>query len=157
MIALHCDGSLKLDKGYYGGIIRDNKGEPILAYAGIGHFASVLHMELLAIFRGITLCIEKNFTKVSIKLDSKLVVDMLNGVIQGPWDTQVIKRRILQLTKYFALIEFKHVWRELNRPADYMASLELPSEEILIMPTRFPNDLKVFVEEDAAHMVYYRV
>ncbi|XP_043697269.1 uncharacterized protein LOC122648066 [Telopea speciosissima] len=79
MVALHCDGSLANDKASFGGLIRDGCGDPIAAYAGLGEDLSVLSMELKAIYKGISLCIEKGLYDVSVRSDSKLAVDILNG------------------------------------------------------------------------------
>ncbi|XP_043721013.1 uncharacterized protein LOC122668526 [Telopea speciosissima] len=69
MVALHCDGSLADDKASFGGLICDGCGDPIAAYAGLGEDLLVLSMELKAIYKGISLCIEKGLYDVSVRSD----------------------------------------------------------------------------------------
>ncbi|XP_043696713.1 uncharacterized protein LOC122647354 [Telopea speciosissima] len=107
----------------FGGLIRDDSGDPLAAFAGIGEDLSVLSMELMTIYRGISLCVDKGFYDVSIRSDSKLAVDILNGVITGPWQILTLKSKIQIKARLLRSKEFIHVWREQNQPADFMASI----------------------------------
>ncbi|XP_043694119.1 uncharacterized protein LOC122644799 [Telopea speciosissima] len=140
-MALHCDGSLLADTASYGGLIRNTIGDPILAFAGKREDASVLSMELLAILRGVSLCLEKDLLNVSIRSNSKLAVDILNGKIICPWSVQVLKSRIISLFDQLHRKEIQHAWREVNQPADYVAAIDVGNGESILYPLDLPREL----------------
>ncbi|XP_043697079.1 uncharacterized protein LOC122647842, partial [Telopea speciosissima] len=148
MVALHCDGSLADDKASFGGLIRDGCGDPIAAYAGLGEDLSVLSMEFKAIYKGISLCIEKGLYDVSVRLDSKLAVDILNGQITGPWQILILKSKILSKFRLLRSKELVHVWREQNQPADFMASLPTDPSGTYWELESFPLELTILIKKD---------
>ncbi|XP_043697430.1 uncharacterized protein LOC122648259 [Telopea speciosissima] len=157
MVALHCDGSLSDDKASFGGLIRDDSGDPLAAFAGIGEDLSVLSMELMAIYRGISLCVDKGFYDVSIRSDSKLAVDILNGVITRPWQILTLKSKIQIKARLLRSKEFIHVWREQNQPADFMASIPTDPSGILWEPKSFPPELAILIKQDKEFVTNYRM
>ncbi|XP_043717536.1 uncharacterized protein LOC122665451 [Telopea speciosissima] len=157
MSTLHCDGSLSGDKVGFGGLIRNGSGDPIVAYAGLGEDLCVLSMELLAILKGISLCIDKGFHEVSFKSDSKLAIDILNGENIGPWKIQTTKRKILTKSRLLRTKEFVHVWREQNQPADFMASFPSGPSGILWEPRSFSPKLSILIKKDKEFVTYYRM
>ncbi|XP_043696884.1 uncharacterized protein LOC122647588 [Telopea speciosissima] len=168
MVALHCDGSLSDDKAGFGGLIRDDSGDPLAAFVGIGDDLSVLSMELMAIYRGISLCVDKGFYDVSIRSNSKLAADILNGVIIGPWQILTLKSKIhikaRQKSKkknikarLLRSKEFIHAWREQNQPADFMASFPTDPSGILWEPESFPPELAILIKQDKEFVTYYRM
>ncbi|XP_043717558.1 uncharacterized protein LOC122665470 [Telopea speciosissima] len=148
MVALHCDGSLADDKASFGGLIRDGCGDPIAAYAGQGEDLSVLSMEFKAIYKGISLCIEKGLYDVSVRSDSKLAVDILNGQITGPWQILILKSKILSKFRLLRSKELVHVWREQNQPADFMASLPTDPSGTYWELESFPLELTILIKKD---------
>ncbi|XP_043696732.1 uncharacterized protein LOC122647381 [Telopea speciosissima] len=156
MIALHCDGSLTADRATYGGFIRDDTGAAILAYAGKGDDDSILGMELLAILRGVTLCLQHDFRRASIRSDSKLAVDILNGTICCPWSMHVLKRRISSLLEQLQRKEIRHVWSEVNQPADFIAAFDAGDGESILLPSDFPPELVEMIRDDADRKTYFR-
>ncbi|XP_043697276.1 uncharacterized protein LOC122648074 [Telopea speciosissima] len=156
MTALHCDGSLTADRASYGGIIHDDTGAAIMAYAGKGDDNSVLGMELLAILRGVTLCIQKDLFRVSIRSDSKLAVDILNGIVSCPWSLQALKVRITSLMEQLQRKEIRHVWRELNQPADFVAAIDTRDGESFFYPPDLPLHLVELIKNDSDHKTYFR-
>ncbi|XP_043697217.1 uncharacterized protein LOC122648001 [Telopea speciosissima] len=157
MVALHCDGSLSDDKAGFGGLIRDDSGDPLAAFASIGEDLSVLSMKLMAIYRGISLCVDKGFYDVPIRSDLKLAVDILNGVITGPWQILTLKSKIQIKARLLRSKEFIHVWREQNQPADFMASIPIDPSEILWEPESFPPELAILIKQDKEFVTYYRM
>ncbi|XP_042486657.1 uncharacterized protein LOC122066892 [Macadamia integrifolia] len=156
MWALHCDGSLTHDRAGYGGIIRDSRGQSILAFAGKGVVRSVLYMELMAMLKGVDLCKKLNLLRISVRSDSNVAVDIINGQVEGPWEIQTLKSKILHLLKEFERKEIIHVWRESNSPADFMATYDTGDGEANIRPEDFPQDLQSLVDLDASRTVYFR-
>ncbi|XP_043697167.1 uncharacterized protein LOC122647943 [Telopea speciosissima] len=157
MVALHCDGSLSADRAAYGGIIRHATGDPILAYVGKGVETLVLCMELLAIHRGVALCLERDLQSVSIRSDSKLAVDIITGAVSCPWSVYVLKCQISSLLTQLTHLEVRHVWRELNQPADFVASIDSGDGETIIYPPNFPEDLMRLIHDDTNRKTYFRI
>ncbi|XP_043697025.1 uncharacterized protein LOC122647772 [Telopea speciosissima] len=156
MTALHCDRSLTVDRASYGGLIRDATGAAILAYVGKGEENSVLCMELLAILRGIMLCIQNDLRRVSIRSDSKLEMDILNGEVGCPRAMQLLKGRIISLCEQLHRKEIRHVWREMNQPADFIAAIDTGDGESIFNPSEFPLELVELIQNDADYKAYFR-
>ncbi|XP_042486843.1 uncharacterized protein LOC122067060 [Macadamia integrifolia] len=156
MWALHCDGSLTHDRASYGGIIRDSSGQLIMAFVRKGVVRSVLYMELMAMLKGADLCKKLNLLHISVRSDSKVAVVIINGQVEGPWEIQTLKSKILHLLKEFGRKEIIHVWRESNSPTDFMASYDTRDGETNIRPKDFPQDLQSLVDLDANHTAYFR-
>ncbi|XP_042509212.1 uncharacterized protein LOC122084853 [Macadamia integrifolia] len=156
MYALYCDGSLTQDRADYGGIIREKSGQLILAYAGKGMTKSVLCMDLIATSKGVRLCKDLDILHISIRSDSKLTVDIINGIVEGPWEIQTLKSKILHLLMEFERKEIIHVWREVNSPADFVATYDTGEDGITLWLEDFPQDLQSLVDMDARHTVYFR-
>ncbi|XP_043696885.1 uncharacterized protein LOC122647590 [Telopea speciosissima] len=156
VIALHCDGSLTADRTSYGGVIRDDTGTAILAYMGKGEDNLIVGMELLAIFRRVTLCIGNGLHRVSIRSDSKLAVDILNGSVKCPWNMQVLKAYIISLFGQLQRLEIHHVWRELNQPADFVVAIDIGDEESFFFPPDFPPRLVELIKDDSNRKTYFR-
>ncbi|XP_043725708.1 uncharacterized protein LOC122672274 [Telopea speciosissima] len=152
MTPLHCDGSLTANRASYGGIIRDDTGAAIMAFVGKGEDNSVLGMELFPILREVTLCIENGLHRVSFRSDSKLAEDILNGSVNYPWNMQVLKDRIISLLGQLQHKEIRHVWRELNQSADFVAAIDTGDEEsIFYLP-----DLVELIKDDSYRKTNFR-
>ncbi|XP_043697398.1 uncharacterized protein LOC122648214 [Telopea speciosissima] len=156
MTVLHCDGSLTVDRASYGGIICDATGAAIMAFVGNGDNNSVLSMELYAILRGVSFCVQNSQLQVSIRSDSKLAVDILNGVVSCPWNMQTLRDRISSIFHHLQRKEIKHVWREINQPADFIASMDTGDGEVIIYPPDFPPELVELIKNDYDRKVYFR-
>ncbi|XP_043696676.1 uncharacterized protein LOC122647317 [Telopea speciosissima] len=139
-----------------GGLIRHSNGDPILAFVGKGVEPSVLAMELLAIHRGVALCLDKGYHNISIRSDSKLAVDIITGTFSYPWNVYVLKCQICSLLNHLTHLEVKHVWRELNQSADFVASNDSGDVESILYPRDFPEDLMRLIHDDIDRKTYFR-
>ncbi|XP_043714585.1 uncharacterized protein LOC122662945 [Telopea speciosissima] len=156
MTVLQCDASLTAERASYGGIIRDDTGSAIMAFAVKGDDNSVPGMELYAILRGVTFCIQQNHLRVSIRSDSKLAVDILNGTVSCPWSMHPLKDSITTLFEQLHHKEIRHVWRELNQPADFIAAMDIGDGEVTLYPPDFPQDLVELIKNDSDRKVFFR-
>ncbi|XP_043697076.1 uncharacterized protein LOC122647840 [Telopea speciosissima] len=154
--SLHCDGSLSDGRAAFGGVIRNAIGQPVAAFSNQGLELCILSMELAAIHRGISLCIERGILDVSIISDSKLAIDTISGKVVGPWKVQPLKSRILALANDLRMKEFTHVWREQNRPADFMVCSPCDSYGVVWDPGDFPPALIHYLKQDSDFVTYYR-
>ena len=94
--------------------------------------------------------------KVSVRSDSMLAVDMVNQKINGPWVDQPVRSSIIDLLGRISHKEVRHVWREINQPADYMASVQLSSDFLLWRPPDFSSDLVGLIGADKEKKVVFR-
>ncbi|XP_043697062.1 uncharacterized protein LOC122647823, partial [Telopea speciosissima] len=116
-------GADSVDNGFMPSSVPLQHGDPVLAYMGKGVETSVLSMELLAIHRGVALCLERNLQHVSIRSDSKLAVE---------------------------IITVRRVWRELNQPADFIASIDCEGRETILYPPDFQDDLMRMIHDETS-------
>ncbi|XP_043721015.1 uncharacterized protein LOC122668528 [Telopea speciosissima] len=88
--------------------------------------------------------------------DSKLANDTISGKVVGPWKVQPLKSRILALANDLRMKEFTHVWREQNRPSDFMAAVPCDSHGVVWDPGDFPPALIDYLKQDSDFVTYYR-
>ncbi|XP_043697429.1 uncharacterized protein LOC122648258, partial [Telopea speciosissima] len=120
LFTLHCDGSLSGDRAAYGGLIRNTLGDP------------------------------RELRHMSIRSDSKLAIEILTGVSSCPWSVYTLKFQILSSLNQLAHYEIRHVWRELNQPADFIASIDLSDGETILYPSSFVEDLNRLIYDDVS-------
>ncbi|KAF5198561.1 hypothetical protein FRX31_011851, partial [Thalictrum thalictroides] len=74
-----------IDNGKWGGVVRDDNSNVLLAYMGAGKERSVLVQELKAILVGLRGCRILGKTKVLVAADSLLAVQILQNKLKPPW------------------------------------------------------------------------
>ncbi|KAL6129923.1 hypothetical protein ACLB2K_068305 [Fragaria x ananassa] len=85
--------------------------------------ASVPFDEVLALRNNLLCAKEKGVLKVEVEGDSKLIIDIVNGVCDPSWRLLKVVKDIKLLSCYFESIRFKHVFREANFVANALANL----------------------------------
>ncbi|KAL7201858.1 hypothetical protein ACSBR1_033540 [Camellia fascicularis] len=82
---LDSDGCLRvrLGTGGFGGLFRNEKGAWISGYYGILESRTSLEAELWAIYKGLTILLQRRFTKVIVETNAEQVVQLLK---EGPGD-----------------------------------------------------------------------
>ncbi|KAL6196815.1 hypothetical protein ACLB2K_032428 [Fragaria x ananassa] len=84
-VKINFDGSVQNKAAAGGFVLRSDDGKPLVSAAFNSGTASVPLPEALAL-RNNLLCIkEKGVLKVEVEGDSKLVIDIVNGVCDPPW------------------------------------------------------------------------
>ena len=73
-----------------GGVLRDGNGDALLVYAGKVGSGSNYLTEEMALFWGLQLISEMRLKKITIEGDSKLIINLVNGVSQSGWNIQTI-------------------------------------------------------------------
>ncbi|XP_042944742.1 uncharacterized protein LOC122278629 [Carya illinoinensis] len=117
-------------------ILRDEKGKVILVVCHKEpEFSDPMEVELLAILRGLQLCIPLGINELIVETDSMLSVRALTteGESMSPHGNLIYS--ILSLSRQLPKVIFQHVGREHNATADGLAKL-----------TRFVEDLTVWWE-----------
>ncbi|KAL6586073.1 hypothetical protein OROMI_002717 [Orobanche minor] len=60
-----------------GGVIRDHLGHPLLMFSEFLGVQTNNYAEIYAIWRGLEFCIDQNFTKVWVEVDSKIALHLI--------------------------------------------------------------------------------
>ena len=104
-----------------GGLIRNSDGVWIRGYSrSIGYTTSVM-TELWALRDGLTLAIQLGIRNLEVKLDAKVIVEMLNNADSSNKKFSPLLLSCRSLMTSLSHIRVAHVFREANRCADYLA------------------------------------
>lgn len=151
---LNTDGCSKGNPGKAGGggILRNERGHLITAYAEYFGECSNNMSEAKAILFGIEWCLDKGFTNILVESDSMLIINMINGKAKTPWQIKHIIEDIHSL-KVQGTFSFQHCYREVNMIADYLANMGVYTmqrsffTEFLSLPMRVKKLMKNEIEE----------
>lgn len=112
---INLDGSYRQDRGGYGGIIGDNYGSPIVAYATAVAPLSVLFHELQGIWKDLQIASEKGMKHFVIATNCTMANDCVRGTnTAGKEEEKTILDEIGVLWRKFKTWSSKHVYREMN-------------------------------------------
>ncbi|CAN1188297.1 Putative ribonuclease H protein At1g65750 [Linum perenne] len=117
------DGSVVQRRAAAGGIVRDNEGRGLLAYSMNLGICSITRAELRGALEGIKRAWEAGYQRVEIQSDSKAAIDILidnSAVISHSHAMEVLEFRDWLRRDWE--IKIRHVYREANFAADYLAS-----------------------------------
>ncbi|KAL6146073.1 hypothetical protein ACLB2K_056756 [Fragaria x ananassa] len=122
-VKINFDGSVQNKAAAGGFVLRSDDGKPLVSAAFNSGTASVPLAKALE-FRNSLLCAkEKGVLKVEVEGDSKLMIDIVNGVCDPPWRLLKVVKDIKLLSCNFESIRLKHVFREANFVANALANL----------------------------------
>ncbi|EOY32248.1 Uncharacterized protein TCM_039895 [Theobroma cacao] len=118
---LNADGSSKdaFQNAAGGGLLRDHTGNLIFGFSENFGPANLLQAKLMALHRGLFLCIEYNISSIWIEMDAKIVVQMIHEGHQGSYQTRYLLAFIRKCLSGFTF-RFSHIHREGNQAADYL-------------------------------------
>ncbi|KAL8557851.1 hypothetical protein ACS0TY_005088 [Phlomoides rotata] len=135
-IKLNTDGSYDQHTGVAsgGGLFRDHLGALLLAFHTSLVVTSSFDAELQTLLHGLHLA-RRFDAPVWIELDSLEVVRLLLTNRPGPWQVQHTLVRIRTLMAQFRT-RVTHIFREGNRPADYMARRGSTSSALHLLTTQ---------------------
>ncbi|XP_070021818.1 uncharacterized protein [Nicotiana sylvestris] len=116
---LNTDGAAchKTRVGGAGGVFRNNMGDLVLYIRGLPHTISI-EAEFYALWQGLKIAIDHNFTPLQICIDSKQVVRMLN---ERNLHYNSINFEYRSLIEQLGNPALGHNFRELNQVADLLA------------------------------------
>ena len=133
-----------------GGLIRDTNGEWVTSFARrIGKTSSFL-AELWALRDGLQLYLQIQGQVVLIELDSKTIVDAFNSQAYSNTIVSSIMDDCRHMILRILQTCFRHIYREANRSADYLAKLGTSIEGDFIVFHSPPVDLVSILEADAS-------
>ncbi|KAK6786457.1 hypothetical protein RDI58_014982 [Solanum bulbocastanum] len=108
-------------KSSYAYCLRDREGNLIFAQADEIPETTNVEAETVAIKEAIYHCTTRGFPRVTIKTDSLLLKNILEGNWEIPWNIRIIMEDTLTLMQY-STVNIEHIYREGNTLADYLAN-----------------------------------
>ena len=149
-LTLNTDGSATGSDGLAGGggLIRDGNGTWLIGFARrIGTATSFL-AELWALRDNLRLCLQIQAQAVCIEVDVKAVVDAL--LSQSCTSTVIysIMEDCRHLVTQIPQLRVRHVYREVNRCADFLAKLGIGLQNDFAVFSSPPVDLLSILEDD---------
>ncbi|XP_060190450.1 uncharacterized protein LOC132619619 [Lycium barbarum] len=157
---LNIDGSFKsanVNVGI-GGILRNEEGNMVLGFSVPIQCASNIEAEAMAAKYGINLCIQKNYSRFMLEVDSTVLVQMINDNkslnYYLNWIMEDIKEKKIQ-----ANIKVEHCFREANRVADYLAKNAAGSQNFTLYDSyqQLPVGAKGLFQLDKSQMPSIRI
>ncbi|KAK4268336.1 hypothetical protein QN277_025008 [Acacia crassicarpa] len=150
---INVDGSFitKSREAGIGGLIRNSNGQWIFGFSEPVKVETILHVELLAIKKGLELAWNKGCRNVICETDSK---DSLKLIKRASTNVHMFRKVIGEIQKIcerkWERVELVHVLREGNQCADYLA--KFGSKQPLFSLDTFKKQL----EDDASGTFYFR-
>lgn len=112
-------------KAGIGGIFRDSNCKWILGFYGSINCDSTIESEFLAIYRGLTIILEKNMRNVAIESDSSVAIKLIKGAAANHAQSNIIKDANAIPTRTGA--KLSHVFRGSNDVQTILHEWELNS------------------------------
>ncbi|KAL8531938.1 hypothetical protein ACS0TY_008517 [Phlomoides rotata] len=159
-IKLNTDGSFNRNTGVAsgGGLIRDHSGDLQLAFCMPLEATSSFDAELQALLYGLYLARQFNNRPVWIELDALEVVRLLDTDRPGAWHIQHTLAHVRALMAQIQQTWITHIFREGNRPADYMATMGFGSHALhIVYPHSAPKNFLELVSMDRIGYPSFRV
>ncbi|CAN1182065.1 Putative ribonuclease H protein At1g65750 [Linum perenne] len=121
---LNADGSLKKqnNSAAAGGVIRDESGRILAAFATNLGVCSITRAELFSAVKCLELAWDKGCCKVMLQLDSKCAVQILSKPADLDHQHASLVARFNELKQRVWDINIQHIFREANFLADYLAN-----------------------------------
>lgn len=128
VLRLFTDGASRGNPGHaaIGVVIEDDQGMRLRAFHRYIGTKTNNVAEYQALIDGLKALEPWKPDRVEVYMDSKLVVEQVNGKfrVKSP-ELQTLIREVMDLKGRFPAVEFKHVEREKNRGADSLANMAL--------------------------------
>ncbi|GAA0169689.1 hypothetical protein LIER_24117 [Lithospermum erythrorhizon] len=118
-LKLNIDATFKDGRGGYGGILRNDQGELVVAMGLEGKCETPLDAEIQALLICLQECIGRGYKKMAIEIDSLQLVLMIQGKITH-WKAQSKISRIATIIASSSST-LTHTYRERNMAADWIA------------------------------------
>lgn len=118
-VVLHSDGSVSPDGAGWSFVLRGGQGNFIFAATGSLGTTSSLEAEVLAMLEGLRFCQRQGYGECIVRTDCNLLLQLLNSR-RYPWKLTSLFQDIEAISSTLSC-SFRHVYRELNVPADLLA------------------------------------
>lgn len=124
-----CDGASRSNPGEAAiGVSIESEEREIFTISKAIGVASNNEAEYLALESALDYCVKNNYLNLEVFLDSKLVVEQVNGNYKVKSNNlKPLRNKILEHIEKLEFISINHVYRENNKRADELANLALDS------------------------------
>ncbi|XP_049378041.1 uncharacterized protein LOC125842768 [Solanum stenotomum] len=159
-VKINTDGSALGNPGKIGagGIIRDQSGKMLLAFATPLGEGSNNQAEVAATLFGMTWSLQLGYRNVILEVDSQLLVDCIENKTNPHWgiNTQLLK--LQALTRQANEFKCKHTFREANFVADSLSkySHKITSPQIYLGIHQLPKETRAYYQLDILEMANFR-
>jgi len=120
-IKINFDGSKSVAGASAGFVIRSWQGGFITAGSRFLEHASILVAEATAMRDGISAALKVGFRRIEVEGDNQIVLQAVQKQIHTPWQIAPILEDVWNMISSCELISFRHIYREGNMAADWMA------------------------------------
>lgn len=126
IIKINTNSLVAKNKFGCGGIFRHYSGNMLEAFASSLSPCTVIFADLMAIFKALTICMDRNFHNVWLEVDASLLINILSNDNKGNTDIYYQKTKYM-LFKTNCFIS--HIFREGNKYADFLVRMgtDLPN------------------------------
>jgi len=157
---LNTDGSAlsNLGKIGAGGILRDHKGQMILAFATPSGEDTNNQAEMEAAIFGLTWSLQVGYRNVILEVDSQLLVDWIMLKTKPPWSISKQAQQLQELIRQTNNFKCKHIYREANFAADSLSkhSHTITSLQIYFNEQQLPKEARTYHQLDMLEMANFR-
>lgn len=133
-IKVNSDGPLSADHAGYGLLLRNSEGNFIVGEMARSQDASVNHLKLLSLKRGIQIFLENGFSTFQFETDSQTVINWIHGKGCIPWRSKRLLIQIMELLHELTEWTVIHTHLHSNHPADLVASRKITIGSVIIQP-----------------------
>ncbi|PKU83698.1 Putative ribonuclease H protein [Dendrobium catenatum] len=156
-IKVNTDGSVSKDYSGCGGILRNDKGNLVVAFSSPLSNCSVLFAELMAIFKALQICSSSGYFKIWIEVDAMLVINSIFSYQNDNFDTFYVLKDIKKMLSHLDY-KFSHIWREGNSGADFIAKTGARLNQFtLFHQHNIPLLLRGIINLDKCGLPYIRI
>ncbi|XP_020580829.1 uncharacterized protein LOC110024963 [Phalaenopsis equestris] len=138
-IEVNIDGSFSPNKAGIGEVFRDHKGKSLLNFQVPVYAKDAIEAETMALYWAIKITVINRSKHLIAEMDSSQLVDYMTKRAVPPWHIQQWLIKLKQLCKEIK-VEFSCIYREGNRPANFLAIEGAASQRINVSnkpPTSF--------------------
>jgi ribonuclease HI len=153
-LCLNTDGAVKASsyRAGCGGVIRNSSGGWVCGYAAALGPCSAFVAELWGIFEGMKLAKSRNIPRLEVQVDSTAVLQCLSSANNGSIRGRRLVRKIQGLMEQDIEVQFKHVYREANKVADWLANLGCTLANGSIFYEFPPREVQALVDDDVSEV-----
>ncbi|CAL5413457.1 unnamed protein product [Camellia sinensis] len=147
-LKLNTDGCYRMARpGGFRGLLRDETGAWICGFYGKLENCTSLEAELWAVYKGLTIILQKGFHKVIIETDATEVVKLLE---EGPGKHHLLRGLVADARIIFTGCQctVQHIYREGNLCADAMAKLGAEQPEDILVVNDPPAEIRELLVSD---------
>ena len=153
---LNFDGSCRGSAAAGGFILRDWRGQPLQIGASNYGIATIMVAEARAMHDAILHCIRSGYRQILVEGDNRTVIHAILGSSGVPWRIAYLIQDILMWQQAGVHLTFKHIYREANRAADWIANFGHSILHSFVTDSCFSSDLNSIVVDDVVGSAFVR-